>query len=542
MGSGIPVFPRAPVERFFEFSLLGLLASGYFAVAGSGFLDVPTISLMALALGLRALIAAGVFGVRTSPLAVAIVTVAYAAFYPLDYLFLSKDFLPATVHLVFFLAATRILTASTTRDYFFVKIIAFLELLAASVLSARLNFFAFLALFLLFAVATFASSEIRSAGLRQAHIVRTNSKGLTLRLAALTVLLSLGITALTGALFFVLPRTARAALQHLVPARYHLAGFSSEVNLGETGEIQKQDTAVMHVWTEGYRPLPGALKWRGATLGSFDGRRWFNAPGVERVHISKDNGVFILADPVQRRRAGSRLIYMVRLSDATGDNIFVTGVPEFLWIDSPLLSGPVSGNLRLAFTSAPQTTYQAQSFLEPAAGDNTLTPGTLPLAARSAYLELPSLDARVSELAREITARDATARGQSRAIETYLRGHFGYTLDLPQTEPADPIAWFLFTRKKGHCEYFASTMAVMLRSLGVPARIVTGFQSGIFNPVSGRQVIRASDAHAWVEAWLPDRGWTVFDPTPPGDSSAGVSLWTRMGFYTDAAATPRALT
>src|ERR1700730_18559051 len=201
----------SPVERFFEFSLLGLLACGYFAVAGSGFLDLPTIALTGLALILRALIAAGVFHLRISSRTVAVVTLAYACFYPLDYLFLSKEFLPSTVHLVFFLAATRVLTASSSRDYFFVKVIAFLELLAACILSSRLNFFIFLALFLLFAIATFASSEIRTAARQPSLVVRVPSAGLPFRLASLALLLSFGIIVITGGLFFLLPRTARAA-------------------------------------------------------------------------------------------------------------------------------------------------------------------------------------------------------------------------------------------------------------------------------------------------------------------------------------------
>jgi len=78
---------------------------------------------------------------------------------------------------------------------------------------------------------------------------------------------------------------------------------------------------------------------------------------------------------------------------------------------------------------------------------------------------------------------------------------------------ADPLAYFLFTRKQGHCEYFASAMTVMLRTAGIPARLATGFQSGVYNPITDFWLVRASDAHAWVEAWIPGRGWTTFDPT-----------------------------
>ena len=94
---------------------------------------------------------------------------------------------------------------------------------------------------------------------------------------------------------------------------------------------------------------------------------------------------------------------------------------------------------------------------------------------------------------------------------------------------------FLFNRRKGHCEYFASSMAVMVRTLGIPSRVVTGFQSGVFNPVSGQQLIRASDAHSWVEVWIPNRGWTVFDPTPPDYSLHRPSLFSQLSLYLDAA-------
>ena len=80
-------------------------------------------------------------------------------------------------------------------------------------------------------------------------------------------------------------------------------------------------------------------------------------------------------------------------------------------------------------------------------------------------------------------------------------------------------------------------MAVMLRVVNVPARVAIGYQSGVYNPVSGWLVIRASDAHSWVEAWLPGRGWTTFDPTPPDPNPAADRLGRRLGFYMDAADT-----
>jgi hypothetical protein len=147
------------VERFFELSILGLVASGFLAVAGSGYLDGATMWLTSAGLLLRALKILGVVRYHLSERFLTVATLAYAGFFPLDYLFLSRGFLEATVHLIFFLAVMKILSATTNRDFLFTSTIAFLELLAAAILSANLNFFLFLALYLLFAMAAFTGSK-----------------------------------------------------------------------------------------------------------------------------------------------------------------------------------------------------------------------------------------------------------------------------------------------------------------------------------------------------------------------------------------------
>jgi hypothetical protein len=157
---------------------------------------------------------------------------------------------------------------------------------------------------------------------------------------------------------------------------------------------------------------------------------------------------------------------------------------------------------------------------------------------RRRYLELPPLlDARVPELAHSVAFGTGSDEARAIAIAQYLRRSYGYTLELPSHEVRDPLAYFLFERKKGHCEYFASAMAVMLRTLGIPSRLVTGFQSGIWNPLTELYLIRASDAHSWVEAWLPGRGWATFDPTPPDPNPGSAALLTKLALYADAAET-----
>jgi hypothetical protein len=131
--------PADRIERFFQASLLGLLASGFLALAFSGYLDSATIGLTTLGLLARAVTVFGNFRERrfSTPIANAL-TLAYIGFYPVDYIYLSREFIPATVHLVCFLSVIRILSARTNRDYFFVKVLAFLELLGATLMSSNI--------------------------------------------------------------------------------------------------------------------------------------------------------------------------------------------------------------------------------------------------------------------------------------------------------------------------------------------------------------------------------------------------------------------
>jgi hypothetical protein len=139
---------------------------------------------------------------------------------------------------------------------------------------------------------------------------------------------------------------------------------------------------------------------------------------------------------------------------------------------------------------------------------------------RETYLQLPKLDPRIPELAKQIMVRADNPYDKARAMEIYLRVHYGYTLDLSGSPPPDPLAYFLFDKRAGHCEYFASAMTVMLRSAGIPARIVNGFLTGEYNDVGGDFIVRASDAHSWVEVFFPTYGWLTFDPTPAAEEVA----------------------
>ncbi|HEY3248940.1 MAG TPA: transglutaminaseTgpA domain-containing protein [bacterium] len=136
-----------------------------------------------------------------------------------------------------------------------------------------------------------------------------------------------------------------------------------------------------------------------------------------------------------------------------------------------------------------------------------------PIAVR--YLQLSPLPARVVHLARALTASRTTSYDKAVAVRRYLSREYAYTLQAPPlTDGADAVDDFLFVSRRGACEAFASAMAVLLRAAGVPARLVTGYTTGSYNLLTGFYEVYNSDAHAWVEVYLPRAGWVEFEATP----------------------------
>ena len=465
----------ALTDRFLRVSLLGLALGGYLALAGAGYFDAAT--LLWTGIGLLGLLAiCGVLGGRIR------------------------------------------------RGYVLVVIVAFLELVAAALVSANLTFFLFLAAFLLLLVATLASAEIRRSTRSCPVVARGGLGRFAPRLGHLSLYIAFGILALTAGLFFVLPRTAHFAFSRFLAERDRLPGFSNEIRLGQIGSILRRSSPAMHIRVVGAAGPP-ATKWRGAVLVAFDGRNWRAASGDAR-RLPVDDGRAILVDDAQRRLTGARITYEIQLEPIAAEALFFAGTPEVLWVNSPSVTRTSAGVYRLEPAPLERLRYGAISYLEQ----------SLPAArGQGEGLALPVLDPRIATLARQITAGASTDEMRAFALEQYLRANFGYTLELPPKETADPLANFLFERRKGHCEYFASALAVMLRTLGIPSRLATGFDGGALNPISGWYVIRASDAHSWVEAWLPNRGWTTFDPTPPSRNPPRQAVLARFMFYMDAA-------
>ncbi|MCI0348399.1 MAG: DUF3488 and transglutaminase-like domain-containing protein, partial [Acidobacteriales bacterium] len=359
-------------------------------------------------------------------------------------------------------------------------------------------------------------------------------------LCAIAVLLTVGIALGSVGIFFILPRVSAGYGSGLSQRNELLTGFSNEVQLGQIGEIKQSSAVVMRIQIHGDTRGEHNLLWRGVGLSIFDGRRWANPPGRLVLPVSPD-GQFQVARTLQANRVAAQFTgaykpvsYRV-LMEPVGTNVMFVA-PFVNTVSGPYrtLSMDNTGSVTVA-DDRPVSIYNAISNI-------AAPPGEVLRAVRSEYppgivlryLQLPVVDPRVRQLAASVTASAQNNYDKAAAVEAYLKSNLGYTLQLSKTPPRDPIAEFLFERKEGHCEYFASAMAVMLRSVGIPARLVNGFRSGQFNDVTSSYIIRASDAHTWVEAYFPGNGWVTFDPTPPDPVPSG-SSWARVLLYIDAA-------
>ena len=445
-----------------------------------------------------------------------IAALAYAALFPIDYFLLSHEFLPATVHLVFFLAVVKILTASTNRDNLYIAVIAFLELLAAAILSINFNFF----------LVPGAVSAVRHRGAHQRRnpplhakaptTARAGLKHFHSRLALLAAWIALGILTLTAGMFFLLPRTADAALSTLTSHHIHVPGYSDRVTLGEIGEF-KISSRRRHAHRHLPQPADGlgqmarrrAHRFRrprlvAAGLDSADRGAVAESAGTSRSALTPGRTAQLsrgihrpgIANAVLRRHAGERRRICRKAPGRTRDrSAFACGQPQ-------------PSGFR----------YDAS-----ACSKSRRKPPRRPIRRRfwswrhrERVPATPVLDPRIPLLAQSMTAGADTDLARARAMEQRLAHRITATpWNFRSGKSADPLANFLFTRRKGHCEYFASAMAVMLRTVGIPSRLVTGFQKRRLQSHHGLWVVRASDAHSWVEAWIPGRGWSTFDPTPP---------------------------
>ncbi|HET6827931.1 MAG TPA: DUF3488 and transglutaminase-like domain-containing protein [Ramlibacter sp.] len=282
------------------------------------------------------------------------------------------------------------------------------------------------------------------------------------------------------------------------------SGLSSQMEVGNVASLALDETIAFRVKFEAAPPPRSNLYFRGPVLTNFDGRQWTSLQGRWGLLASG------LAGPAARLEVqGAPVRYEVTLEpshrpwllvlDAAAEAPQGAGLEAFMNAELVWQSGrPVVDLLR----------YRAQSHLQFRHGP------TLRAAVLPHYSDLPpGFNPRTAQLGQQLMREHPERPAQVRAALELLRtGGYAYTLDpgVYGTHTADE---FWFDRKEGFCEHIASAFAVLMRSMHIPARVVTGYQGGEPNPVDGYWTVRQSDAHAWTEVWLEGRGWVRVDPT-----------------------------
>jgi hypothetical protein len=286
------------------------------------------------------------------------------------------------------------------------------------------------------------------------------------------------------------------------------AGFSDAVNLDSIGVIRNSREVALRLLDETPPPPDRELRIKAGTFDVYEGGSWKKTRS--RGPLQRDQGVrFRLgaAPPVRFAKIILRPIHSRSLPLPVETTLLEPRVTN--------LTSDLGGAVALEFTPLEVMEYRVGLSDRPVlTGDppHPETPG-------DPTLDLSGLTPRMAELAKKVMG-EGTPAVRAKRLETHLIQNYDYTRDFRDRSTTNPLDDFLFRYRSGHCEYFASSMVLLLRSQGIPARLVTGFLGGDYNPFEGYTMVRDSNAHAWVEAYLPGRGWQLYDPTPPAGRPA----------------------
>ena len=450
----------------------------------------------------------------------------------------------ALAHLIIFLAAVKLVQVKSDRDWVFLYLISFFEVLLAAGLSFSPIFLATLSLYLLCGLSTIITFEIRKAR-RDVHLtetrllippdsrifrhrVRTRRPVEANRLPLVSVGILFLIFVFALPLFLVAPRAGSAMITRGGAGLSNFIGFSENVSLGALGELKQNNEVVMRVRIEDSPGRPEhELKWRGIALDEFSGRSWRKSAQARALTPrTSDHGFFQLGTTEALHRLTTQTYFLEPIESSV---LFAAPRAVAIQADLPLVQVDAEGSIQTRRYDSQRIIYKVFSdFTE--ADVESLRKDMRPYSASmTRYLQLPqSFDARITELTGSIIS-SANAHNRydaAKAIEMRLRNDYGYSLQMKATG-SDPLADFLFNVRAGHCEYFSTAMAVMLRTHGVATRVVNGFLPGEYNETSGAFTVRQSDAHSWVEVYFPaTNSWVTFDPTP----AAGRTEPVRSGF------------
>lgn len=428
----------------------------------------------------------------------------------------------ALAHFAVLAQALQLLDARPRRSEFLLVALSLFQV----VLAANLTDSAFFPILLVaFTVATVWTLLVHTLRAEALEAGRPEAAGQALSggLRRTVTLASLASVGLALVFFPMLPRLRSGVLLAAgAGGAVAVSGFSERVELGDLGRIRLDPRVVLRVETlDGEAPGPAARYVRGLAFDHFDGRRWsVTPPGRERVPGDPEIGVD-LGGP----RRGARLHQRIAREALDSGILFSTGTPSGLRGAVGRLERDAGGALYAHQSAGRRVDYTlATRVSSPDPEALALDRAAAPEGARERLLELPELSPAVASLAREITRDAPHDAARLAALEAFLRREGRYT-DTPPTldrdDPRSPVEVFLSGERAGHCEYFATAMAVLARSLGIPARLVNGFAGGRANRLGGFVEYAQSDAHTWVEVPFEGGGWVRYDPTPPDLRMAG---------------------
>jgi len=422
-----------------------------------------------------------------------LLTVALIATYLSYRTLLGRD---AGVTLIVTLLALKTLELRARRDIFVVFFLGFFTMLTNFFFSQSLATAAAMLLALLGLLTALVNAHMPVGKPPLSHAART---------AAWMTLLGAPVMA---ALFVLFPRIGPL---WGIPsdAMSGRSGLSATMQVGNLASLVLDESIAMRVKFEGRAPPQNELYFRGPVLSTFDGREW--RPLQSR--LGSRSLLALLGGTAQLQVMGEAVRYEVTLEpnnrpwilvlDAAATPPVVPGfetvmTSELLWV----ANRPVTDLLR----------YRAESHTSFRHGPSSIA------ALPPEYLELPAgFNPRTLALAAQMRSDPNLAgRGPQALVQAALdrlrTGNYHYTLD-PGVFGRDSADEFWFDRREGFCEHIASAFVVLMRAMGIPARLVTGYQGGELNGVDGFWIVRQSDAHAWTEVWLAGRGWVRVDPT-----------------------------
>ncbi len=459
----------------------------------------------------------------------------------IDTLFISLSLLTSAIRLLLFAQVLKLFDLKDTRDLLQMKIIVFFQVLSSAATTTNLSLLPLFGIYFVLSIWWIMlfhfREEAKTAREKAGYRIRPSE---VRRLATPMFFITTGILSLVSfflslIFFFIIPRVGVGLFTHEDTTQIRVSGFSEEVDFGDIGSVKLDPTIVMRVETAGLSSPPKKpFYWKGKVFDYFDGFRWQNTYKKKKstagrnpsLYLSNAQREYLIKQNILLESLDARILFAVPIV------YNVEGLDSSVRIDE-------DGTISLSAPPLKRIDYTAYSYPE-GLTDKFYPLNTIkgrPISPVSItdkrYLQIPYGMNRVAKLAEDITKGLERPEDKAIKIEKYLKQKFTYNLNAIW-DVKRPLNSFLFNVKEGYCEQFATAMAILLRSVGVPARLVTGFLEGEWNRYGGYFLVRQRDAHSWVEAFLPGKGWVTFDPTPSIETPlTGTDIFATAALFID---------